>query len=628
MKQSFLLFFFGISCFFLAGQSNTKIPTIYSNFYFEDGNLIFKADGSPEKMTWIPSEPTYYFDKITKSPIGTENGIKFDFEDKNFNGKIYYGFIISENVKYPQPIYFHSTTEIKAGIAEIDIKNKLSGKYDVAKWEEKGFSRLGYRIVASGGKIIYDGKINVKGKGPFKADVTIISGPFINQVTDSSVIISFETNVETIAYVVADGRSFMDKTQQQNFELKIDGLKPLTEYSYTVKYGDYSDTYSFKTAPTPGYREPFSFAFASDCRAGNGGGERSIYGANAYIEKRLVEKTSSYNAAFLQFTGDIISGYSDNWNEQKLQYYNFKNVLEQYAHYIPVNVGMGNHEALNFYFENEAGEVVMIDKFPFKTESAETLFAEMFVNPLNGPESEDNSKYDPNPKNKNFPSYKENVFSYTYGNIAMLVLNSDYLYAPTENQVPKTGGNIHGYIMDNQLQWFEEEIAKYEKDKNIDHIFVTIHTPAFPNGGHSGDDMWYKGNNEIRPYIAGKAVEKGIIERRDEFLDIMINKSSKTIALLCGDEHNYNRMRIDSKSNIYPEGWKGEKLKISRPIWQITNGSAGAPYYGQEELIWSNSVGFFSTQYALVFFNVDGDEIELEVINPDTGEEVDKAPIR
>ncbi|NOX46330.1 MAG: hypothetical protein GXO89_05065 [Chlorobi bacterium] len=341
-----------------------------------------------------------------------------------------------------------------------------------------------------------------------------------------------------------------------------------------------------------------------------------------------MKKTAVHNAAFLQFTGDMISGYSDNWNEQKLQYHNFKNVLEQYAHYIPVNVGMGNHEALNFYFANEAGEVVMIDKFRFGAESAETLFAEMFVNPLNGPESEDNSKYDPDPENRDFPSYKENVFSYTYGNIAMIVLNSDYLYAPTEDQVPKTGGNIHGYIMDNQLQWFKEEIAKYEKDKNIDHVFVTIHTPAFPNGGHSGDDMWYKGNNEIRPYVAGKPVDKGIIERRDEFLDIMINKSSKTIALLCGDEHNYNRMLIDSRTNIYPDGWKWEKLKISRPIWQITNGSAGAPYYGQEELIWSSSVQFFATQYALVFFHINGNEIELEVINPDTGEEVDKVKIR
>ena len=204
MKKYSLLFFLSISWFFLVGQHDTGIPSVYTNFYFEDGRLIFKPDGSPEKMTWNPSEPEYYFDKFAKSPKGTDNGIQFNFEDENFNGTIYYGFIISENVKYPQPVYFHSTSQIMAGIAEIDIKNKLSGKYDVAKWEEKGFSRLGYRIVTSEGKIIYDGKINVKGKGPFKADFTIISGPFINQVTDNSVVISFETNFKTIANVIAD----------------------------------------------------------------------------------------------------------------------------------------------------------------------------------------------------------------------------------------------------------------------------------------------------------------------------------------------------------------------------------------------------------------------------------------
>jgi 3',5'-cyclic AMP phosphodiesterase CpdA len=269
-----------------------------------------------------------------------------------------------------------------------------------------------------------------------------------------------------------------------------------------------------------------------------------------------------------------------------------------------------------------------IDKFPFETESAEQLFAKMFVHPHNGPKSEDGSKYDPDPGKTDFPSYDENVYYYTYGNMAMVVLNSNYLYAPSEDMVHLTGGNIHGYIMDNQLEWFGNTIAKLEKDDNIDHIFVTIHTPAFPNGGHANNDMWYFGNNEIRPYIAGKPVDKGIIERRDEFLDIMVNKSQKVIALLCGDEHNYSRLRIDGTTDIYPENWEGSKLKLRRTIWQITNGSAGAPYYAQEKLPWSGSVEIFSTKYALVFLNIDGKNIDVEVINPDTGEEVDKAKIR
>jgi hypothetical protein len=87
-------------------------------------------------------------------------------------------------------------------------------------------------------------------------------------------------------------------------------------------------------------------------------------------------------------------------------------------------------------------------------------------------------------------------------------------------------------------------MQEFEQDPNIDHIFVTQHTPVFPNGGHSGDDMWYSGNNEKRPYIAGKPVQKGIIERRDEYLDILINQSKKVVGVLTGDEHNYNRLQL------------------------------------------------------------------------------------
>ena len=611
----------------VTAQTAKDIPAVYSNINWVDGKLVFQPEGSPDKLVYYPSAPKYYFDKIAITPEGTENGLLFDFKDTTFNGTLYYGFVHPED-RYPQPVFFKRTSPIKKGIAEINIKENLSGKYDAVNWESTGKMRLGYRIANDRGKLIYDGKINVAGKGPFKADVTIISGPFVNLVTGNSAVISFQTNRESIIYVIADGRSFTDKTQQKKYEIKVDGLKPATEYEYAVKYGDYSDTFSFKTAPEPGSRKPFTFAFASDSRAGQGGGERNIYGTNAYIVKRLAAMTANSKAEFLQFTGDLISGYSDNANEQTLEYFNWKNTIEPFAHYLPVNVSPGNHEALNFFFRNKAGELVMIDKFPFATESDESLFAEMFVNPLNGPKSEDGSKYDPDPDKTDFPPYGENVYYYTYGNVAMVSLNSNYLYAPTEEMVPKSSGNIHGYILDNQLEWFDNTIAKLEKDKNIDHIFVTIHTPAFPNGGHANNDMWYFGNNKIRPYIAGKPVDKGIIERRDEFLEIMINKSKKVIALLCGDEHNYNRMRIDGATRIYPEGWEGKRLKLSRTIWQITNGSAGAPYYGQEKLPWSNSVEIFTTQYALVFFNIDSEKVDIEVINPDTGEEVDRAKMR
>jgi hypothetical protein len=354
-----------------------------------------------------------------------------------------------------------------------------------------------------------------------------------------------------------------------------------------------------------------------------------IYGANAYIMKKMAALSYQQGAAFVQFTGDMINGYLSNKEEQLVQYTNWKKSIEPFWHYMPFYVGQGNHEALGYIFKDKDGaQKAFIDKFPYDTQSAESAFSDAFVNPGNGPFSEDNNQYDPNPNEVDFPSYKENVFHYTYDNVAMIVLNSDYWYAPTLSRNSSTSGGLHGYLMDNQMDWLRKIIKGFEQDATIDHIFVTQHTPVFPNGGHSGDDMWYSGNNEKRPYIAGKPVQKGIIERRDEYLDILINQSKKVVAILTGDEHNYNRLQLTKEVPIYPENYPHKKLNVSRSIYQINNGASGAPYYGQEKLPWSAFTKAFSVENAVCLFYINGKSINMKVLNPDTLNEIDEIKIR
>ena len=73
------------------------------------------------------------------------------------------------------------------------------------------------------------------------------------------------------------------------------------------------------------------------------------------------------------------------------------------------------------------------------------------------------TKTTPNKQTNDFPSYEENVYSYTYGNMAMIVLNSNYWYSPALSKDTSTSGNLHGYIMDNQGQnIFQKDIeAKF-----------------------------------------------------------------------------------------------------------------------------------------------------------------------
>ncbi len=622
-----LSFTLSILLFSVISQAQIEIPKVYSNLNINDkGELVLHINN--KDIIAEQAKIKYQLADFENAWKANSTGLVFESPNKNLTGEMYFGLIPFGDSKYPQPVFFKRTKQLVKGKTEIKIAELFKGKYDMVGWEKSGKGVLGYRILSSKGKIIYDGIIGFKySSNDFEVDITLIEGPMVNLIKSDGTVISFKTNKKAICSVIVNGKEFKDREATKKHEIQITGLQANKEYKYTVKYGDNKQEYSFTTAPVSGSRKPFTFAYASDSRGGNGGGERNIYGHNGYIVKKIMALASVKNSRFVQFTGDLVDGYTLSTQEMDLEYANFKTTVSPFAHYIPLIAGMGNHEVIMHTFKAD-GIWASIEKFPFNTESAESAFAANFVNPQNGPESEDGSKYDPDNKTKDFPSYNETVYYYTYDNVAMIVLNSNYFYAPSTKFVNTTSGNIHGYIMDNQLKWFKQILDKLEKNNNIDHIFVTIHTPAFPNGGHVSSDMYYDGDNSKRPYIAGKPVDKGIIERRDEFLNIMINQSKKTVALLVGDEHNYNKLKLTPETSIYPENYKGKKLKIKRTFWQINNGAAGAPYYAQEQTPWTKDVSGFTTQNAVCLFYIDGKSVKMKVLNPDTLEEVDEAILR
>jgi hypothetical protein len=139
--------------------------------------------------------------------------------------------------------------------------------------------------------------------------------------------------------------------------------------------------------------------------------------------------------------------------------------------------------------------------------------------------------------------------------------------------------------------------------------------------------MWYNGNNTPRATVAGKPLAKGIIERRDDLLTL-IQKHPKVLAVLTGDEHNYNRTRLDAAVPIYPPAWDKPKVELKRPFFQINNGAAGAPYYAQDVTPWSAAVSGFSTQHAVCLLIVEGPKVRIETVNPETLEVIDRAVLR
>ena len=598
------------------------IPLSHSNLSKNaEGKLVLTMPKTNQEVVLSEPESKYTLAQMQGNPVGTDTSITFNFGE-GFKGKMFFGLIDYEKAIHALPVFKGEVIWIKNGRASINM-DRLRGKYDMIGWEQKGNGVLGYRVLDHQGNFIFDGKLYFAGTGPFKVIESIVLGPFANKITSTSAVISFKTLTPIKASVECNGKVFKLAKESLSHEFLIESLKPETNYTATVFFGKLNTQIDFETSPVIGARKPFSFAYASDSRSGAGGGERAIFGANAYTISRIMALNVQQKVKFMQFSGDLINGYLTDAQEQSLQYFNWYKAIEPYSQ-VPVNVSMGNHEALIFKFktkENPYGYT--IDKFPFETHSAEKLFADYVVNFENGPKSEDGSKYDPSDKSTDFPPYKETVFSYEYDNVGVIVLNSDYWYSPSLKSFTAISGGLHGYIMDNQIEWLKTELMRYENDANIDHVFVTQHTPCFPNGGHTRDDMWYKGNNDFRPFVAGKPVEKGILERRDEYLDLVVNKSSKVKAILTGDEHNYAKTEVGPNTNIYPEDYKLPKLTLSRTIYQINNGSAGAPYYAQEETPWTPFVSGFSTQNVVVFFDIEGKLLFMRVLNPITLEKVD-----
>lgn len=623
MKKIVGLILLAIAC-----MAKAQVPAVYSNIAIDDENKLVYKHGS-DNIRAVTTQ-LYKLSDFIGTVTGSENGLLFDFKMPDFKGIMYYGLINYNDSNHPLPVYFKDYAVIENGKSAVDIKNRLGGRYDMVNWEKNQVGTLGYRIIDADGEMLYEGRVSFKGLGPFEVGNTIIEGPFVDLITHNSAVISLDTYLPTKIEVVVNGKSYKSKKKSNHHEIIIDELNSGTNYDYSIELDGTTQKYAFKTAPQPGTRSKFSFAYASDSRNGPGGGERDVYGANYYIMKKIMSLANQQGAAFVQFTGDLITGYLTTIEETDLQYANWKRSIEPWAHYLPVYEGFGNHEAVNYRFpKGDSYFGISVDKFPFETQSGEYAFAKNFVNPLNGPDTEDNAIYDPDKSKIDFPSYKENAYHYSYDNVAIICLNSDYWYAPTLSSFPHTSGGLHGYLMDNQMEWLKSTLIEYENDSNIDHIFITLHTPAFPNGGHVHDDMWYNGNNQFRPRVAGKPVHKGILERRDEFLELIVNQSEKVVGLLTGDEHNYCRTEISPEMPIYPEqGFYGERITLSRTIHQINNGAAGAPYYAQQETPWTNHTYSFTTQNALVFIHVDGKSVELQVLNPDTLEEIERFKLR
>jgi|GEM_PF-186415 len=535
--------------------------------------------------------------------------------------KIYYGLYVPEQeIKVPQ--YRRSTTEDQIGAigntshsVAINIGNFEGARYDICNFGDDG-GVICYRIELynpeESSSVLYDGRFRVNGN--YTLVPCVIEGPFVDLVTADSAVVSWKTDVPTTAAVEINSESYTDEVSGTSHEIAITGLSPGTEYEYDVLVDGASDikTYRFTTEPAS---PKFEFAIMSDSRAGVGGGERSFAGVNYHKLTRFTIDAYQNGADFVVFSGDLVNGYTTSMDDYRMQLGAWKDATEQIGCYIPIYEVMGNHEALLDVYDGGSSHDIEFDKQDDGVnKSAETIFAEEFVNPAGG---------SPDPENTTAPGYAENVYYFDYGNTRVIAFNTNYWWCSHPEDF---GGNLEGYVIDNQLAWIKDVLNDARNDSTIEHIFMFAHEPAFPNGGHLHDAQWYNGggSSENEDYYGNPLDRTHVIERRDALWEA-ISQNGKVVAVLFGDEHNYHRMSVDSETPVYLDG--SVNSNFTNPVWQIVTGGAGAPFYAQQDTPWSGDVESFypSKHYCLI--SVDGGEVSLKAIS-DSGEVVDECVLR
>ncbi len=509
------------------------------------------------------------------------------------------------------PIKFSTKLSTKHRV-ELNL-DKLLGHGDINGMKKQGGGTVYYRIEAmyhgSGletpGMHFFDWRFGFRNG---KIVPIVSEGPFVHEITSNSAIISWDSSVAANGTVIVDGKKFKARKKAKHFEVPLTRLRAGKTHHYSIQLKDGKNTiesrkFYFKT-PRKNARK-YTFVVLGDNRGGNGGGEYNYNGTNSRIMRTLARAAFEKGAEFIINTGDMINGYTASALDFSMQLKAYKDAIEPIAHYIPFYSIMGNHEiAFDMYLDPASKKggysfhglpIILVDKEG--KESSEALFAKEFVHPKNGPIPDRRAAKAP--RGKTPPPYKENVYYFDYGTSRFVVMNNNYWV----NTAPDVyGGNLEGYILDDQTKWLLDLFKKTKRDRKIKHLYIFAQEPMFPNGGHAADGMWYNGG---APDKNSGFDRRYVAKRRDQIWAAFVD-TGKAVSGNFGDEHHYTRTLITRDRN-------GKKFK--RPVWQLVSGGAGAPYAAGElsNTPWRKNVKKYDNRFHYTLFKVNGNHVTLEV---------------
>lgn len=161
---------------------------------------------------------------------------------------------------------------------------------------------------------------------------SMTSRPYLSQVTENSIVISWQTSVPAPS-VIEYGETatceltIKDDGMTRSHSIKITGLKPSREYHYRIPSKGQTEQYQFRTAVKSG--EDFSFAVYGDTRP------------NDENHVNVLKQILKTHPLFIINTGDLTDGDKDtDWYDYFSAICDKTNTGET----IPIYSTLGNHE--------------------------------------------------------------------------------------------------------------------------------------------------------------------------------------------------------------------------------------------------------------------------------------------
>ncbi len=415
---------------------------------------------------------------------------------------------------------------------------------------------------------------------------TVIYGPYLDRPESQCYVISFEMSEPVSAAVILDGKRFASQKTVRRHEIAVGAIKAGT-HNYRIE-GD-PRTFRFRIRDDG----PFRFAVMSDSRTVAGGAEFNLQAVNGKVLSDLFLDAYQQDVDLVVFPGDLVDGYTQMEDEFERELKSWAWATEPVSALVPVYEGIGNHEALVVQYG--ARPYIFFDRKP--PHSTEDVFGRVFVNPVNGDFAEQDG----------LPTYRENLYYFMMRNCLFIMANSNYWVGGEFPEVH--GGNLEGHIMDRQMDWLRRVLK--DLGPKAKHIFFFTHEPAYPVSAHMKDGMWYWGGDPKR----NDGIDRSyVVERRDELIQLLAGSGVKLIFF--GDEHNYSRVRIDSKI-----------ADIDGTITQVITGGAGAPYYElAEEIPWRDNLEKFGRENHYILVDVK-DTVRVRVIGI-TGHVIDAFTVK